>query len=77
MIPGYTSKPVAVRRENGTYLVLDGHHRADIAYSAGKPNMDMYVIDAKDYAPHIAGRPAKKTDASENAAILRELGLLD
>jgi hypothetical protein len=56
IVQGYGDKPVAVRREDGEYLIFDGHHRAAKAINDGEKHMDMHVIDAKDYAPHLAGR---------------------
>lgn len=62
MLEQYADKPVAVRREDGEYLIFDGHHRTVNALNDGLDKMDMHVIDAKDYAPEFAGRaPAPET----------------
>jgi hypothetical protein len=67
LIDGYTDKPVAVRREDGEYLIFDGHHRAVKAIDNGSNNMQMHVIDAKDYAPEFAGRkPAPDTISTDD-----------
>lgn len=56
LFEGYADKPVAVRKETGEYVVLDGNHRSVNAINRGDKNLEMYVIDAKDYAPQYAGR---------------------
>jgi hypothetical protein len=72
LIKGFEDKPVAVRREDGEYLIFDGHHRAAKAKNLGAKTMDMYVIDAKTYAPELAGRkPAPQTISDDD--LLREL----
>lgn len=76
LIDGYGDMPVAVRREDGEYLVLDGHHRTVRAVEAGDATMRMHVIDAKDYAPEVAGR-RPVVDRSDTDDLLRELGLLN
>lgn len=58
LLDKYADLPVAVRREDGEFLLMDGHHRAYRALSDGAKDMKMYVIDAKDYAPWAAGKPA-------------------
>ena len=58
LLDNYADLPVAVRRENGEYLLMDGHHRTFRALNDGASDMKMYVIDAKDYAPWAAGKPA-------------------
>lgn len=76
LVPGFGDKPVAVRKENGEYLIFDGHHRTALAASKGADSMEMYVIDAKDYAPADAGRkssaPTKWSTADDD--LMRELG---
>lgn len=75
LIRGFEDKPVAVRRENGEYVIYDGHHRTALAASRGEDTIDMYVIDAKDYAPSTAGKAssAAKWSAADDD-LLRELG---
>jgi hypothetical protein len=74
LISGYEDKPVAVRREDGEYLIFDGHHRAVTAMRQGHETMAMHVIDAKDYAPAFAGRkPAPPKWTSADDELLREL----
>ncbi len=59
LFDGYATKPVAVRKETGEYVILDGNHRSVNALNRGDKNLEMYVIDAKDYAPRYAGvKPA-------------------
>lgn len=74
LVKGFGSKPVAVRKENGEYLIYDGHHRTALAASKGQNSLDMYVVDAKDYAPYAAGKkPAPQSMSDDD--ILRALGL--
>jgi hypothetical protein len=75
MVPGYGDKPLAIRREDGEYVLMDGHHRTVRAIEAGDVDADMYVIDAKDFAPDIAGRAPKpvKYDRQEIDDLLAEL----
>jgi hypothetical protein len=77
LVPGFGDKPIAVRKENGEYLIYDGHHRTALSASNGADSMEMYVIDAKDYAPSEAGRKssagAKWSTADDD--LMRELGL--
>lgn len=72
LVEGYEDMPVAVRREDGEYLIYDGHHRTEAAIARGETTMRMHVVDAKSYAPESAGRPASKIDTD---ALARELGL--
>jgi hypothetical protein len=65
LIDGYADKPVAVRLENGEYLVYDGHHRAVAALQRDATKMEMYVVDAKIYAPELAGRKKAATSRSD------------
>ena len=74
LIAGYGDKPVAVRREDGEYLIYDGNHRAVRSIRSGGRDMEMYVIDAKDFAPDMAGRPRATVSRSEIDDLLRELG---
>jgi hypothetical protein len=67
LLKGYEDMPVAVRREDGEYLIFDGHHRSAKAISDGASSMNMYVIDAKKYAPEFAGRrPAPQTVSDDD-----------
>lgn len=74
LIEGYADKPVAVRREDGEYLIFDGHHRVVKAINRGDTTMDMHVIDAKKYAPEAAGIKPKAPQVSDED-LLRELGV--
>lgn len=74
LIEGYADRPVAVRLENGEYLVFDGHHRAVAAMKRGDKTMDMYVVDAKQYAPELAGRKRVK-ESQTDEDLLRALGV--
>lgn len=75
LIDGYGDKPVAVRREDGEFLIFDGHHRAALAASEGKASLDMHVVDAKDYAPDRAGRKPSAQQGMSDDELLRELGV--
>lgn len=66
LVPGYKDKPVAVRKEDGEYIIFDGNHRTAQAKVGGKKTMDMYVIDAKDYAPASAGRKPAAPSMSDD-----------
>lgn len=68
----YADKPVAVRKENGEYLIFDGHHRTVSAANKGEKYLDMYVVDAKTYAPELAGRPPAAQTISDEE-LLRAL----
>jgi hypothetical protein len=72
LFEGYATKPVAVRKETGEYVVLDGNHRTVNALNRGDKSLDMYVIDAKDYAPQYAGRKPQ-TDNIDTDELLRQL----
>lgn len=72
LFEGYADKPVAVRKETGEYVILDGNHRSVNAVNRGEKNLDMYVIDAKDYAPHAAGLKPQPSKISDDD-LLREL----
>ena len=72
LVEGYADMPVAVRREDGEFLVFDGHHRTVQAMNAGQTTMPMHVIDAKTYAPEAAGRAPTKDD-TDTDALLAEL----
>lgn len=74
LVPGFGDKPVAVRKENGEYLIFDGHHRTALAASNGKDAVEMYVIDAKDYAPSHAGRKSAPQSMTDEE-LLMALGL--
>jgi len=76
MAEGFSDKPIAVRKENGEYLIYDGHHRTALEASKGRNSMDMYVIDARDFAPADAGRkpPAAPKWSSADDDLMRELG---
>lgn len=64
MAEGFSDRPIAVRKENGEYLIYDGHHRIALAASKGLDEVDMYVVDAKDYAPMDAGRKPQSSNPS-------------
>jgi hypothetical protein len=73
MIKGYEDLPVAVRREDGEYLIFDGHHRTVKAFNEGAATHNMHVIDAKNYAPEFAGRKPAAPSISHDD-LLRLLG---
>lgn len=75
MFPGYVDAPVAVRRRDGEYVILDGHHRSVAAMNKGQSELPMYVIDAETYDPANAGRKPAASDISDVDALLKELGL--
>jgi len=57
LIDGYgQTRPVAVKLENGEYIIYDGNHRASLAASQGQTSMEMDVIDARYFDPENMGR---------------------
>jgi len=56
LVQGFGDKPLALRLENGEYVIYDGNHRTDLALQAGKTELPMNVIDVKSYDPAHAGR---------------------
>lgn len=72
VVKGYGDKPVAVRREDGEFIIMDGHHRTAQAIKNGQDSLEMHVIDARNYAPELAGRAPREADNSD-VAMLREL----
>jgi len=61
LVEGYSDKPLAVKLENGEYVLLDGNHRSAKAFANGSTQMDMHVISAKAYDPANAGREARQS----------------
>lgn len=72
---GYADRPVAVRLENGEFLVFDGHSRTSAALKRGDAALPMYVVDAKQYAPELAGQKSREVAPGEDEALLRALGV--
>jgi hypothetical protein len=56
LVPGFGDKPLALRLENGEYVIYDGNHRTDLAMQKGQTELPMNVIDVKSYDPAHAGR---------------------
>ena len=75
LVKGYGDKPVAAKRRDGEYLVYDGHHRAVSALNKGQTHMPMHVIDAHDYAPHLAGRAPNNKESISDDELLRQLSM--
>lgn len=74
LLSGYADRPIAVRREDGEYLIFDGHHRAVRALNNKIDTIPMYVIDAKDYAPEFAGRKPHRSSISTDDLLKQLLG---
>jgi hypothetical protein len=74
MFEGYATKPVAVRKETGEYVILDGNHRSVNALNRGDKNLEMYVIDAKDYAPMYAGKKPAPQSMSDDDLLKALMG---
>jgi len=72
LVDGYAGKPLAVKLENGEYVLLDGNHRSAKAFANGSTQMDMHVISAKAYDPSNAGR-ASSADSKGTDELMREL----
>lgn len=65
LVKGFADKPVAIRLNNGEYLIYDGNHRTDAAIRRGDKDLEMHVIDAAKYDPENAGKnpqPIKEND---------------
>ncbi len=73
LVKGYSDKPLAVRLENGEFVLLDGNHRAALSQHNGASDMEMYVIPAKQYDPVNAGRVPTKRPPSDDLDLLAEL----
>lgn len=74
LVPGFTDKPIAVKLENGEYILLDGNHRAAKAAGQGVSRMDMHVIPAKSYDPANAGRASRPQSKAELDNLRAALG---
>ncbi len=69
VVKGFEDLPVAVRREDGEYLIFDGHHRVVKAIREGIDAIPMHVIDAKSYDPSNAGRAPSKSSVNDDELI--------
>jgi hypothetical protein len=72
LVQGFGDKPLALRLENGEYIIYDGNHRTDLAMQAGKTELPMNVIDVKSYDPSNAGRKPVPPSMSDDE-LLRSL----
>jgi GNAT superfamily N-acetyltransferase len=72
LVKGFGDKPLALRLENGEYIIYDGNHRTDLAMQAGKTELPMNVIDVKSYDPSNAGRRPVPPSMSDDE-LLRSL----
>jgi hypothetical protein len=80
VVDGYSDLPLAVKLNNGKYVVYDGHHRAELMRGRGDESANMFVIDAAKYDPENAGRRPSKNLTPEQQRkeaddILKALGL--
>lgn len=78
MFEGYGDMPVAVMRNDGEYIIMDGHHRTAKMINEGLPEADMYVVDASAYDPQNAGVRRKEENKGLSISdldLLSELGL--
>lgn len=73
LIPGYGSRPVAIKMRDGSYSLVDGNHRTVRAMNDGRKNLEMDTIEARLYDPENAGRPAPQSTMSDDD-LLAELG---
>lgn len=74
LVQGFADKPLAVRLNNGEYVIYDGNHRTDAALSRGDSVLDMHVIDASRYDPQNAGRKPVGIGISDDD-LLSQLGI--
>lgn len=73
VVEGYGNRPLAIRQESGEYIIYDGHHRTQRALSQGADDLEMNVIDARNYDPENAGRAPRPYDQQEIDDLAREL----
>ena len=74
LVKGYGDKPLALRLENGEYVIYDGNHRTDLALQKGKTELPMHVIDVKSYDPEHAGRKLIQDKMSTDELLKMLLG---
>ena len=74
LVKGYGDKPLALRLENGEYVIYDGNHRTDLALQKGKTEMPMHVIDVKSYDSEVAGRKPAPSRISDDELLNMLLG---
>ena len=77
LIDGFADRPVAVRLENGEYVIKDGNHRTVRAFNDGQQSIPAYVLDAKAFDPANAGRAAapEQQSVDELLAALTDAGM--
>jgi hypothetical protein len=77
LIDGFADRPVAVRLENGEYVIMDGNHRTVRAFNDGQQSIPAYVLNAKAFDPANAGRAAapEQQSVDELLAALTDAGM--
>ena len=71
MVEGDELPPIDVYKVDGSYYVIDGHHRVSVAKKLGRPALNARVIDVKTRAPLGRGVDASELlRAAEYAAFL-------
>lgn len=71
MVEGDELPPIDVYKVDGSYYVIDGHHRVSVAKKLGRPSINARVIDVKTRAPLGRGVDAGELlRAAEYAAFL-------
>lgn len=73
LVDGYSDLPIAVKLENGEYIIKDGNHRTVNEINKGAKNMKMHVIDAKNYDPQNQGVRPKNLNKKEIQDLLNQL----
>lgn len=74
MFGDFSIHPVVARRNDGEYIVFDGHHRSVSALNEGVETIPTWVIDASAYDPANAGR-TPSPDTTDLDELMRDLGL--
>lgn len=76
LVDGFGQYPLALRMNNGEFLIRDGNHRTVRAFNAGRETEPMYVVNASDIDPQNAGpRPSAERMSIDDLAA--ELGPID
>lgn len=71
MVEGDELPPIDVYKVDGSYYVIDGHHRVSVAKKLGRPTINARVVDVKTRAPLGDGVDAEELlRAAEYAAFL-------
>lgn len=73
LIDGFSDFPVAVKLENGEYIIKDGNHRTVNLINSGVEKTKMHIIDAKNFDPERQGVKPKPNNKKEIDDLFNEL----